>query len=310
MNISILGGGAFGGALAIHLAKKDLSITMWEFFEHIATKLENERVSDALPGMTLSANIHITSDLEKAVKSADVIIVAIPSEKIEETFHKIKPLIIDQKVIICSKGFTSNHKSLTTVVSEILKETEIFYLSGPTIALELAKGSLCGMVLASQHSDVELINTFKSDNLKIEFSTDIIGCELGAALKNVINIIVGITEGLELGENTKAYIFTKGLEEIANIGVAMGAHRDTFYGLTCMGDLTLNSRNRNVGIRIGKGETIEEIQTQMGQTLEGLKALEHAKFLKESFGLHCPIIDALDRIVHTNSSAAKEIAAL
>jgi glycerol-3-phosphate dehydrogenase (NAD(P)+) len=310
MKVSILGGGAFGSALAIHLSKKNANITVWEFFDHIATKLQIERKSDALPGMTLPENVKFTSNIKESIEFAELIVVAVPSEKIEETFNSVKDLIKDQKIVVCSKGFTADHKLLTVAISDILQDKEIYYLSGPTIALELAKGNLAGMVLAGPDFHEEIVELFKSDYLRIEFSKDQIGCQVGAALKNVINILVGITEGLELGEDTKAYIFTKGLEEIANIGVAMGAQRETFYGLTCMGDLTLNSRNRNVGIKIGKGQTVEQIQAEIGQTLEGLKALEHAKALKESLNVHAPMIDALNEIVYSKADIAKTIKAL
>lgn len=311
MNVSILGGGAYGLALAVNLAKKkNFKVTVWEFFTEVAEKLQSTRTSGALPGIILDSDIQVTSDLNLAINESEVVLVALPSEKVEEIMIKIKDLISNQKILIGSKGFASEHRLLSEVVKSVLPNNETYYFSGPTIALELAKGGVCGMVLAGNKVNKETLEILSSPSIRVERTGDWVGCQVGAALKNVINIYIGISEGLFMGENTKAYLFTKGIEEIAEIGVKIGAKKETFYGLTCMGDLTLRSRNRNLGSELAKGKSTEQIKSESGQTLEGVKALDHALYFIQKFSLKSPIIESLDRIINSGVNPSEEIASI
>lgn len=310
MKVAVLGGGAFGSAMAIHFAKKGYNVFIWEFFKEIADSMQDQRESVALKGFKFSDNVTITSNIIEAVENSDLVFLSVPSDKVESTLESIKFDVLNAKIIIGSKGFAKNLEPLTLAAKRILKNNPIYYLSGPTIAKEIAEEKISAMVLAFKEHDHSTAKLIESNYLKVETSTDIIGCQLGAALKNAVNIFVGISEGLNLGENTKAYLFTKGISDIAEVGLAMGAKKETFMGLTCMGDLTLNSRNRQVGVQIAQGQSIESIQKEAGHVIEGILALENAKKLATKFHRKVPVIDALYNIVFKKEDileAIKEI---
>lgn len=270
MKIAILGVGTFGSALKAHLERRGHTI------------------------------------LPETVSGSEAIIVSTPSYAVCSALLKEKEYITDQKIIICSKGFASEEKLL----SEILQDNftnELFFLYGPTLADGLTRGDLCGMVLAGTTDTHKLKNELESENVRIETSNDIIGTQVGAALKNVVTIFVGIAEGAQYGENTQAFIFTKGVQEIQKIGVALGADPNTFLGLTCVGDLTLHSRNRNLGIELGKGRNLDEVIQEMGYTPEGLTALKNAKGISERLHIEVPFIWDLYAVVFEGKPIQKAI---
>lgn len=243
------------------------------------------------------------------IENPQIIFVCVPSYAVVSALLKEKDKIADQKIIICSKGFASEKKLLSEALKEKFKN-EIFFLYGPTIAEELEKGELSAMVLAGGEGKEKLKKQIESETLRIELSDDIIGAQVGAALKNVATIFVGIAEGAGYGENTQAYIFTKGVQEIQKIGVALGAEQNTFFGLTCVGDLTLHSRNRYLGIELGKGRNLDDIILEMHYIPEGINALKNAKAMTERLGIDTPLIRLLYSIIFGNYSiqdAIKEI---
>lgn len=273
MKITILGNGMFGGAIATYLKK-----------------IGHEVISDG-------------------IFNSEIIFVSLPSNVVVSELFKLKDQITDQKIIICSKGFASENELFSEALEKDFKD-KIFFLYGPTLAEGIEKGEISGMVLAGGFGKEELKKQLESETLLIELSDDVVGVQVGAALKNVVTIFVGIFEGAQYGENTQAYIFTKGLEEIKKIGIALGAKTETFLGLTCVGDLMLHSRNRHLGIEIGKGEKIEDIIKKMNHNPEGLLALKNAKGMTKKLKLEMPLIELLYKIVFENlpvQEAMKEI---
>ncbi|PIZ52097.1 glycerol-3-phosphate dehydrogenase [Candidatus Woesearchaeota archaeon CG_4_10_14_0_2_um_filter_33_13] len=310
MNITILGGGSWGTALAMHLAGNKHQIRMWEFFEEQAREMQEERTCKLLPIIKLSKNIFVTSKIEEALTNSELILLVVPSDKVEATIEKAKKWIKDQPVIICSKGFATNVRLLSDVVSKIVSGP-VYCLYGPTHAEEVCKGIFSGIVLAGpEEKDEEkdkLKKIIESNNLRVELSDDIIGVQISAALKNILAVFVGVTDGAGLGDNTKAYVITKGLEEIKNVGLAWGAKEETFYGLAGIGDIivtctSVHSRNRHVGLEVGKGRKIQEVLREMSMIAEGVITLKEAVKLKDKFNLDLPLITALNDVLFKNRS--------
>lgn len=273
MRITILGNGAFGSAIVTHLKK-------------------------------LGHEIFINE-----IKDSEIIFVSLPSHVVVSELLRLKEQITNQKIIICSKGFASENELFSEALEKDFKD-KIFFLYGPTLADGIEKGEISGMVLAGGFGKEELKKQLESETLLIELSDDVIGVQVGAALKNVVTIFVGIFEGAGFGENTQAYVFTKGLEEIKKIGIALGGKIETFLGLTCVGDLTLHSRNRHLGIEIGKGGKLDEVIKEMNHNPEGIVALKNAKGMVKKLKLDMPLIELLHKMVFENlpvQEAMKEI---
>ena len=271
MKISILGYGTFGQAIATRLIINEHEI------------LINE------------------------VKGSDMILVATPSYRVKEALLEHKDFIINQKIIICSKGFNKDGDLISTVLEKEFPHNSIYFLYGPTLAEGLINGDLSAMVLAGGSSKEEVKKQIESQNLKIELSDDVVGVQIGAAMKNVVTIFVGIAEGASYGQNTQAYIFTKGLQEIQKLGVSLGAEPNTFIGLTCSGDLSLRSRNRLLGIEIGKGRKIENIVAKKKYMLEGLATIKNHKNISSKLGVELPFVDILFSIIFEGYSVEEGI---
>lgn len=306
MDFTVFGGGSWGTALAIHLRRNNHTVKIWEFNREQAEQMQKSRFCPLLPEKVLiPKDIFITSSLEKAVENTDVILVAVPSDKVETTITNAKKFISNQEVLLCSKGFASRQRLQSDVLQQNLPHNAIYCLYGPTLAIELANGLLTGIVLAGKSDKSALKKALKSDILRVETTDDMIGVQVGAALKNVIAILIGIAEGVGLGQNATAYVFTKGLNEIKTIGVAMGADPETFMGLTAIGDLTLRSRNRMLGVEIGKGRSLEETLKHTNHVLEGIASVQDALMLKNKLNLNLPMISELYKILF-KSKAPKE----
>lgn len=263
MKISILGKGVFGKAVASHLIKKGHEV----FFDD--------------------------------VKGSELIFICVSSHIFLNTVLEYKKDITDQKIIICTKGFASGEKLLSEALEENLKN-DFFFLYGPTLANELEAGEISGMVLAGGKGKEEIKKEIESENLRIEVSDDMIGVQIGGALKNVITIFTGVAEGANYGQNAQAFIFTKGLEEIQKIGIALEAKENTFLGLSCVGDLTLYSRNRQFGIEIGKGKTVEEFIKENNYIPEGLNAIKDIKTIAKSRNIEINFINLLYGVMFEN----------
>lgn len=263
MEITILGKGVFGSALATYLSKK---------------------------GYGISFDI---------VNNSELIFVCVPSNKVLPALLNFKKEIKNQKIIICSKGFADNGELLSVVLKKEFKNN-IFFLYGPTLAQEIEKNVPSGMILAGGEGKDFLKKQIESETLYIELSDDSIGVEICATFKNIMAILIGIVEGAEFGQNTNAFVFTKVIEEIKNIGLTKGAKIETFLGLACVGDLFLSSRNRILGIKLGQGKKLEDIIKETNYTPAGVFALKNAQIMIQDCKINAPLIKLLYKIVFEN----------
>ncbi|MBI2152050.1 NAD(P)H-dependent glycerol-3-phosphate dehydrogenase [Candidatus Woesearchaeota archaeon] len=259
MKISIIGGGSWGSALAVHLAKKNHHLKVWEFFKEQADEMQEQRFCRLLPGVKLSENIFVSSEIEKAVADTELVLLVVPSDKVEQTLDKIAPLLENQPVVVCSKGLASGLRLLSDVVEAKVKGN-VYCLYGPTHAEEVCKGMFSGIVLAGKKGPErkQIKKALESLELRVDISDDRIGLQVCAALKNILAVFVGVLDGMQLGDNAKAYIMTKGLAEITLVGKKWGAKDKTFHGLAGMGDLIVtcsskHSRNRHVKLPLISG---------------------------------------------------------
>jgi glycerol-3-phosphate dehydrogenase (NAD(P)+) len=311
MQISILGGGSWGTALAIHLARNNHNIKVWEFVVEQAHKMQIERICPLLPQEKLSENIFVSPKMEEVLPGSEVIFIVVPSDKVESTLSNAVSLIGEQPVVICSKGFASNLRLLSDVAKEKVKG-EIYCLYGPTHAEDICAGVFSGIVLAGTGKyRLKLRKALRSENLKVELSNDMVGVQVGAALKNILAVFTGVIDGAGLGDNTKAYIMTKGLDEIKQVGVALGAKKPTFYGLAGLGDVivtctSVHSRNHYVGEQVGKGRKLDEVLMEMKMVAEGITMLKSIPLLQEKLKLKLPIMSGLYQIM-VEGKSAKEI---
>lgn len=307
MRIAILGGGSWGSALGIHLAKKkDNSIKIWEFFAEQAQQMQENRICPLLPHVPLPNKISISSDMSEVLLNAEVIFLVVPSDKVESTMEKARPFVNQQPIIICAKGFAAEGKLLTKIIEQKVK-SPLYCLYGPTHAEEVCKGMFTGIVLAGGKEKTKLQRLLQDDDLKVDLSDDLIGVQIAAALKNILAVFVGVLDGMNLGDNAKAYVMTKGLEEIERIGVAMGGKRETFHGLAGMGDVIVtctskHSRNRHVGEQIGKGRTLDEVLAEMKMVAEGVAAAKHIQSLATRYKLNLPLLQGLSDVLFKGKS--------
>lgn len=303
MEIAIIGGGSWGSALAITLAKNNHQIRVWEFFKEQADEMQQKRICRLLPDAQLPGNILISHKIKEVLPKSKLVLLVVPSDKVEATIEKCKPLLSNQPVVICSKGFGDGLQLLSeSVRKQVLGE--VYCLYGPTHAEEVCQGMFSGIVLAGKRGKEreKIRKAIHSDNFNVEVSDDIIGVQLCAALKNVLAVFVGVLDGKKLGDNAKAYVITKGLEEIKTIGLKMGAKEETFYGLTGIGDVIVtatskHSRNRYVGEQVGKGRKLDEVLAEMKMVAEGVIAVKKAIQLKEKLGLNLPLTEGLYAIL-------------
>lgn len=317
-NISIIGSGSWGCALAIHLARKGNNVKLWSFSKDEADLINNERKCKFLPLATIPENVFCTTDFKEAIEGTTMLLIVTPSKFVRETVKKFKQYVTDQQIIICSKGFEeSTLYTLDEVVQEELPNSPIGGLSGPSHAEEVSLGIPTALVIASKDKKLlqDVQNTFMNDTLRIYTSYDLKGAELGGALKNIIAFCAGIITGLELGDNTFAALLTRGLSEMAKLNIAMGADSKTIYGLTGLGDLIVtclsnHSRNRRAGILIGKGATIEETKAEIGMTIESIDNIKTAYILSKKYELDMPIISAAYKVVFESFNPNQAIADL
>ena len=319
--ITVLGAGAWGTALAISLARRGgHDITLWAhspaLAEHLLDTGENLHY---LPGFTLPADIQITSDLPRAIFEADVLLSVTPSQHLRETISHIAPLLTRNQIILsASKGIEEGtHLRMTQVIASIT-DNPCGVLSGPSFAQEVAAVLPTAIVIASSSPTVAqtIQREFSSPTLRLYTNDDVAGVELGGALKNVIALSSGIIVGLGLGSNTSAALITRGIAEITRLAVACGGRRQTLAGLAGLGDLVLTctgtlSRNRSVGIELGKGRKLPEILAGMnGKVAEGVRSTAAALGLAKRYEVEMPIAEQMDLILHHNKAprdAIKEL---
>ena len=307
-NICIIGSGSWGSALAIHSAKMGHKVKLWSFSEEEKDLINNEHKCIFLPMAVMPENIICTTNIEEAVKDSDMILHVTPSKFTRDTVKRYKNYVKDQPIILCSKGFeASTLSTLNDVVKEELPNSKIGVFTGPSHAEEVSLGVPTAIVIASQSLDVQYLvqDTFMNENMRIYTSSDIVGAELGGALKNIIAFCAGIVAELNMGDNTFAALITRGLTEISRLGVAMGGNHNTFYGLSGLGDLIVtclseHSRNRRAGRCIGRGLSIEETKKEVGMTIESIDNIEVAHELAKKYNIEMPIVNTVYDVLFNN----------
>lgn len=311
--VAVIGAGAWGTALALVLARKGIAVKLFEYFPDYAVELQQTRENHKfLPGVKIPENIMITNDLKEAILPESIVVLVVPSQALRSVMKKISHANLAPKAIIsAAKGVEEN--SLARM-SEIIEEEfeghcDIGVLSGPSHAEEVARQLPCTVVAASHHEAVskEVQNLFTDDYFRVYTSSDVVGVELGGSLKNVIALAAGVLDGLQLGDNAKAALLTRGLAEITRLGVACGAKPETFAGLSGMGDLVVtctsrHSRNRRVGEELGRGRKLQEILDEMEMVAEGVKTTRSAYALGKRFQVELPIINEVYQILFEDKS--------
>lgn len=306
--ITILGAGSWGTALALTLARKGQVVRLWSYeIAEISSLLAERTNSRFLPGFDFPDTIQPTANLHDAIKDIDDILIVVPSVGFRETLIMLKECITPNIRITCaSKGLDDDTGQLfNEVVEEVLgKDRKFAVLSGPSFAREVAAGLPAAVVIASRDTDMvnDLTARFNGPSFRVYPSDDITGVELGGAVKNVIAIATGITDGMELGANARCALITRGLTEIMRLGLKMGGKVDTFVGLSGMGDLILTctdnqSRNRRLGLAIGKGADIQQAEREIGQVVEGKRNAELVALLAEHHGVEMPICNMVWQIL-------------
>jgi len=306
-DIAFIGGGSFGTALAAMLGKKGLKVNVWdrcpEVVEEINTKRTNQRY---LKDITIPEGVTALSSLEDAVRESRYIVLAVPSHVIRDTCRNIKGIISDGQVLISiAKGIElETKKRLSQVIKDELPHNPIVVLSGPSHAEEVAMFLPTTVVVTSEQMKYadEVQDLFMTAEFRVYTNEDIIGVEVGGAVKNIIALAAGISDGIGYGDNTKAALMTRGMHEITRIGTKLGGSSRTFYGLTGMGDLIVtctskHSRNRSAGYLIGQGASREEAVEKVGMVVEGIKACKAFYELKEELNVSMPITDQLYKVL-------------
>ena len=307
-NVAVVGSGSWGMALANHLAEMGNDVKVWSFTEEEKNLINNERKCMFIPDMVLDEKIYCSNDVVEAVKDADYIFHVTPSKVTRNVFKQYKDYVKDKPIVICSKGLeNATLKTLDEVMLEELPTAKIAAFSGPSYATEVVKHIPTAIILASKHDDVldEVSSLLMNEYMRIYKSRDVVGVEVGGALKNIIAFCAGICAELNFGTNAQSALITRGLAEITRLGVKMGADKSTFFGLSGLGDLILTcssdeSRNRRAGRLIGKGKTIEEAKKEIGMTIESVENIEVAKKLAEKYDVEMPIVNAAYDVLYNN----------
>ena len=305
-NIAIIGSGSWGVALATHLARCGNNIKIWSFLEEERDLINNEKRCKFLPDLKIPENITCSTNFEEVIKDAEFILHVTPSKFTRDVFKQYKQYVGQKPVIICSKGFEKDTlKTLDEVLEEELPGVRLGVLSGPSHAEEVSIAIPTVLVIASKDEEIlKLIqDTFMCAEMRIYTSNDVKGVELGGALKNIIAFCAGVASGIGLGDNTFAALITRGLGELTRLGVTLGGQKDTFYGLSGLGDLIVtclseHSRNRRAGILIGQGKTLEEAKKEVGMVIESIDNIEVAYELGKRNNVYMPIVETVYKVIY------------
>ena len=317
MKISVLGSGGWGTAIAILSYNCSHKTVLWGKFESEIETIKNAQENPLLKGVEIPNGIEITSDFE-SVLGSDIIVIATPSFAVEETALMLKDKVLKDSIIVSvAKGFEKKTlKRFTEIIKECLPNNPVVALSGPSHAEEVGRKIPTSIVAASEDFEAATVvqEALSNKYFRIYTNADVVGVEVGAALKNVIAVAAGIIKGMKLGDNTLAALITRGLAEMSTLGEALGGNRSTFSGLSGIGDLIVtctseHSRNNAFGKLVGKGISVEEAKRAVG-TVEGFFATEAAKKLADKYQVEMPIINECYAILYENKSARESIANL
>ncbi len=321
---AVIGGGSWGTALAKVLADKGEPVRLWaRDHAHVAQMRETHENGRYLPGIRLPDNLVATHDLGHAIHGASLVLIVVPSHTLRENVRAMRELGLPAGVPIVSatKGIENESLQLMSEVLEAELPTsfhgQLAYLSGPSFAKEVARGQPAAIVLASHHEKLaeELMGRFSSERMRAYANTDVVGIEVGGALKNVIAIAAGICDGMQLGNNARAALITRGLAEIARVAAVKGGNALTLAGLAGLGDLVLTctgeaSRNRTVGFELGKGRALADVLAGMTQVAEGVRTAKSARDLSLKLGVDMPITHEVYAVLYEDKPVARVVSDL
>ena len=317
--IGVIGAGSWGIALSTLLSANGHQVTVWSAFEKEVESLKETRGLKTLPDLVLPDDMEFTADLASAMKDKDLLVTAVPSIYVRETAKKMKPFLAEgQLVVNVAKGIEeATLMTLTDILEEELPGADVAVLSGPSHAEEVSRGlpTTCVAGAKTRETAEKIQNIFMSPVFRVYISPDILGIEIGGALKNVIALAAGIADGLGYGDNTKAALITRGVAEISRLGIAMGGKAETFGGLTGIGDLivtcaSMHSRNRRAGILIGKGYTMKEAMDEVQMVVEGVYSAKAGLALARKYQVSMPIIESVNEVLFDGKSAKEAVADL
>ena len=317
MKISVIGAGSWGIALAKLLYNNGNEITVWSALEDEIVMLNKEREhKDKLPGVKLPDDMIFTTELKEAMKDSKILVLAVPSPFVRNTAKNMAQFYESEQIIVnVAKGIEeATLSTMSQIIEEEIHGARVAVLSGPSHAEEVGRQIPTTIVVgAKMRETAELVqNTFMSNVFRVYTSPDVLGIEIGAALKNVVALAAGIADGLGYGDNTKAALITRGMAEITRLGTAMGGHQETFYGLSGLGDLiatcaSMHSRNRRAGILIGKGYSMDEAMKEVKMVVEGVYSAKAAQKLSEKYNISMPIVEQVNKILFEGKSASDAV---
>lgn len=304
--IGVIGSGTWGTALGILLQAKGHQVTLWSAVEKEVEALSHSRIHPNLPEVTISEEIHITGNLEEAMADKDLLVLSVPSVFVRATAAKMRPWCREGQIIVnVAKGIEeATLKTLSQIIEEELPMADVAVLSGPSHAEEVSRGlpTTCVAGAKTKETAEFIQDTFMNEVFRVYTSPDVLGIELGSSLKNVIALAAGIADGLGYGDNAKAALITRGIAEIARLGMAMGGNIQTFSGLTGIGDLivtcaSMHSRNRRAGILMGQGKSMQEAMDEVHMVVEGVYSAKAALALAEKYRQSMPIIQQVNAVL-------------
>lgn len=317
MKISVIGSGSWGTAIAILLSSRGHDVYLWSWIQEETDRLAHDRENkEFLPGVKFPDTIHCTHDMGECTDGAELIITAAPSPATRTTAKQLAPHVKEgQKIVNISKGMEEGTLlRLSQVYKQEVPQADVSVMSGPSHAEEVSRGLPTTNVVASESIETAkfIQDIFMGDMFRVYTSIDIIGVELGGALKNVIALCAGISDGLGYGDNTKAALMTRGLAEIARLGTAMGARQETFMGLSGVGDLivtctSMHSRNRRAGILLGEGKTLQETLDAVHMVVEGVNTATAAYELSKKYNVTMPIVTEAYNILFKGTNAREAV---
>lgn len=313
--IGIIGAGSWGTALALLVHNNGHEVTIWSIIKEEVEMLRTKRQHETkLPGVVIPEEIEITNDLESAMADKDLLILAVPSPFTRSTAHSMKPFCKEGQLIVdVAKGIEEKTlMTLSQIIEEEIPQANVAVLSGPSHAEEVGRGipTTCVVGAHTKETANYLQNIFMSKVFRVYTSPDMLGMELGAALKNVIALAAGIADGLGYGDNTKAALITRGMAEIGRLGVKMGGKLETFCGLTGIGDLivtcaSVHSRNRKAGYLMGQGYSMQEAMDEVKMVVEGVYSAKAAMALAKKYEVEIPIIEQVNKVLFEGKNPAE-----
>lgn len=314
--VCIIGGGSWGIALAALLCKNGHEITVWSAHEAKIQMLREKHEIEQLPGVKLPQTAVFTTDDREAVEGKDLLVMTVASSYTREISHRMSRWVVSgQKILNVAKGIEEHTTmTLSEIIEQEIPQADVAVMSGPSHAEEVGQGIPTTIVVGARTRETAeyIQNLFMNEAFRVYISPDILGMELGGALKNVVALAAGIADGLGYGDNTKAALITRGITEIARLGTAMGGRFETFCGLTGIGDLivtcaSMHSRNRRAGILIGQGRTCEEAMAEVKMVVEGVHSAKAAMELAEKYNVQLPIIEQVNQILFEGKSSAQAV---